>query len=236
MTTSAPTADRSTGIGYREHGSGLWVGVSTPAGEPQRWADYLAGALRSYRRHGVETVLELDRVADGRSTTLLLTVHGRDGRVLGGMRAQGPYREADESHAVAEWAGHPGQDRVRAMVRDRLPGGVVEGKNGWVADDAEHRSALARCLARGPLHAATLLGARYALGTTAEHTLAMWTSTGAVAATDLPPAPYPDARYRTTVIWWDRRTWSATATGEHRRAVHAESAELFRGSLEQVPA
>ena len=35
--------------------------VARPADERDLWADYLDGALHSYRKHGVEAVLELDQ-------------------------------------------------------------------------------------------------------------------------------------------------------------------------------
>lgn len=232
MTTLLDHDARPTGrvrqLTYRDAGSGTRVVVRAPQDDPAAWDEYLAGAVRSYRRHGVSAVLDLDAVADGRSTSLFFTVLDHDGRVLGGMRAQGPYTHADQAHAVLEWAGDPGQDEVRARVAARLGDGVVEGKTGWVAEDAPRRGALARCLARGPVHAAALLGARWALGTSAEHTLAMWSSTGAVVEPDLDPVPYPDERYLTRLIFWDR--WAAwpQVGPEQRRALLAEHQDLVR--------
>ncbi|GAB2935239.1 hypothetical protein GCM10027047_34640 [Rhodococcus aerolatus] len=232
MTTLLHDGTRPTGcarqLTYRDAGSGLRVVVRAPQDDPAAWWDYLTGAVRSYRRHGVSAVLDLDAVADGATTALFFTVLDDDDRVLGGMRAQGPYRDADESHAVLEWAGDAGQDEVRARVAARLADGVVEGKTGWVAEGAPHRRALAGCLARGPVHAAALLGSRWVLGTSAEHTLAMWASTGAVVEPGIGPVPYPDERYRTRLLFWDR--WAAwpQVGPEQRRALRTEHRELVR--------
>ena len=44
---------------------------------------------------------------------------------------------ADDSHAVVEWAGQPGQQAVRDMINDRVPFGVLEMKAAWVIDDPD---------------------------------------------------------------------------------------------------
>lgn len=227
---NAPAAVPLTGpgLGYHDHGSGCWVGVWSPAEEPELWREYLDGAWRSYTKHGVTSVLNLDQVADGRSTSLFFTALDPGGRVVAGMRSQGPYSHPDQAHAVQEWSGSPEQPRVAEMIAERLPFGVVETKTGWVADDAEARPELVGCLSRAPLHAAMLSGTRFALGTSAVHTLAMWASTGGVVADELTPVPYPDDRYRTSVLWWDRLAWADTAAPGQAVAVVAEAAELTR--------
>lgn len=225
-TDEARTTTAARQLTYRDAGSGLRVVVRAPADDPAGWQEYLGGAVRSYRRHGVSAVLDLDVVRDGRTTALFLTVHDDAGRVVAGMRTQGPYAHPDESHAVLEWEGDAGQDAVREEVAQRLAHGVVEGKTGWVGEDAPHRAALVRCLSRGPVHTAALLGARWALGTTAEHSLPMWSATGAEVVTAVAPVAYPDERYRTRLVFWDR--WAAwpQVTPRERRAIRAEHRQL----------
>lgn len=228
MNSLAAAPPTGPGLGYHDHGSGYWVGVCAPAEEPDLWRGYLQGAWRSYTKHGVTSVLNLDQVADGESTSLFFTVLDPGGRVVAGMRSQGPYVHPDQAHAVQEWAGSPEQPRVAEMIAERLPFGVVETKTGWVADDAEARPELVGCLSRAPLHAAMLSGARFALGTSAVHTLAMWASTGGVVADELIPVPYPDDRYRTSVLWWDRLSYTRTAAPDQVSAIAAEAGELTR--------
>src|SRR5690349_20643298 len=110
--------------------------LSTPTAEPALWDDFMDGALRSYRKHGVERAIEPSTLVDPVATSLFLAAIDDAGRVVGGVRAQGPYREAEESHAVVEWAGQDALPLVRKMIDDRLPFAVVEIKTAW--SDAGH--------------------------------------------------------------------------------------------------
>ncbi len=217
---------RSGARSYWDGPSKCRIVVTMPPVSPVLWQEYLDGALANYRKHGVDSVLDYEQVRDGQSTSLFFAAVAADGCVVGGMRAQGPYVSAEQSHAVAEWAGEPGQAEVRKMISDRLPFGVVETKTAWVSDGAEHRRELVDCLSRAPIHAAMLLRARFALGTSAVHTLRLWTATGAVVEESLAPVPYPDDRYRTSMLWWDCETYAQTAERGQLRHIRAEGARL----------
>jgi hypothetical protein len=219
--------DGSRSWSYCGHRSRHQVVVTTPAAAPELWRHYLGEAEQSYAAHGVADVLDLDRVRDGRSTSLFFAAFDANGHMVGGMRSQGPYTDPDEAHAVAEWDGDPAQPLVRAMVAERLPFGVVEAKATWVAREFPGRRELVACLARAPLHAAMIHAARFALATSAVHTLPMWTSTGAVPAEGLNAVGYPDDRYRTTVVWWDRWGLPPTVAEDERRALDLETAQLL---------
>lgn len=214
---------------YWNRSSSYRIVVTTPAANPVLWQEYLDGALANYRNHGVVGALDYAQIRDGRATSLFFAALAADGSVVGGMRAQGPYTHPEQSHALLEWAGDPGQPDVRRMINDRLPFGVVETKTAWVANDAKRRRALVGCLSRAPLHAAMLLQARFALGTSAVHTLHMWTATGAVVAEGLTPVPYPDARYRTSILWWDCESYADTAEPGQLRETRAEWSRLIAG-------
>jgi hypothetical protein len=233
MTAPTSVGERSGSrpLSYHTLQSRYRVVVTTPGTAPELWAAYLAEAERSYDAHGVAGVLDLDRVRDGRSTSLFFAAFAPDGRLVGGMRSQGPYTSPDEAHAVAEWDRDPAQPLVRAMVEDRLPFGVVESKTAWVARELPGRRELVTCLARAPLHASMILGARFALGTSAVHTLPMWTATGAVAASGLSSVGYPDARYRTTVVWWDRWALPETVTEGEKRSLDLETAQMLSATI-----
>ncbi|MCQ4118368.1 hypothetical protein [Rhodococcus tibetensis] len=141
---------------------------------------------------------------------------GADGSVAAGVRAQGPYVTAGEAHAMTEWEGDAGAPEVRRMIEDRLPFGVVEAKGAWVSDDAFHRGQLAAALGRFATYSMELLDVQFMLATAAAHVLATWTSSGGVVAEHIASVPYPDDRYETRLMWWDRR----------RRRGHAESLQL----------
>ncbi|MGX9790534.1 hypothetical protein [Mycobacterium sp. MMS18-G62] len=187
------------------------VVMSQPLVNRDLWHEFLRGADRSYRRHGVERVLDIAAIRDGEDTSLFWAIVDTSGRVVGGLRAKGPLNCADESHAVIEWAGQPGLLRVRRMITDRLPFGVIEMKSAWVADDVERKHSLTNILARLPLHSTAVLGTQFAVATAASHVIARWVASGGVVASRIPATAYPDDRYRTKVMWWDRHTYANSA-------------------------
>lgn len=203
--------------------------VTVPTASEALWTEYLDGAVKSYRKHGVASVVDYAAIRDGRSTALVFLMIGAHGRVVGGVRIQGPYTSPEQSHALAEWAGEPGLPTVHAMLSARIPSGVVEVKTAWVSDAAENRRALADCIPRTGVHAMTLLGARYAFATSAVHTLRRWASTGGTMPESLAPVPYPDERYRTSMLWVDRATFADHADPTQLRAIMSEQAQLCGG-------
>lgn len=202
--------------------------VSQPSADPSLWKEYLAGAQRSYRKHGVECALNLDAIRDGKDTVLFFAAIDATGRVAAGVRAQGPYLSADESHAVVEWAGQPGLPAVRKMITDRLPFGILEMKSAWVTDDPDKNRLLTRALARSGFHAMALMDIQFCMATAAAFVLDRWRSSGGVVASNIPATPYPDARYRTKMMWWDRRTFANHAEPEQVSKIHTEMMALTR--------
>lgn len=200
--------------------------VARPAEHPRLWADYLQGARVSYRRHGVENVLDYDTVVDGDSTTLFLAAVDMQGKVVGGMRAQGPYRLSSQAHALDEWAGRAGSEQLRREIALRIPAGIIEMKTGWVADEVDRRSALTAALARFFIHSLTLLNARYAMCTVAAHALKQWQSTGGVVSDRVAAVAYPDERYQTRLMLWDKQTYAGLAAAEQLPMLMDEAAQL----------
>lgn len=205
--------------------------VSTPWAEPELWGDFIEGALRSYRKHGVERAIDPGTLADPAATSLFLAAIDDTGRVIGGVRAQGPYRDPEESHAMVEWADQPALPLVRKMIDDRIPFGVVEIKTAWTDDDhpsgRQRTRALTPVLARMPLHATLVLGAKFAMATAAAHVLDRWRSSGGVVATRIPATPYPDERYETKMMWWDQAEFTRTADPQQIIATRAEARVLL---------
>jgi hypothetical protein len=200
--------------------------IARPSEQPELWMAYLGGARTSYRRFGVERVLEYDRTRDGTSTALFFAAVDGDGQVAGGMRAQGPYLRAGQAHALVEWAGRDGAAALHAEISERIPAGVIEMKTGWVRHDAPRRVELTAALARVFVHSMALLNVRHALGTVAAHAVARWQTTGGVVSPRVAPVGYPDGRYLTSPMWWDRETFADLAAAEQLPRLIDESAQL----------
>ncbi|MEV0945523.1 hypothetical protein [Rhodococcus sp. NPDC049939] len=179
--------------------------VARPAEEWTLWAAYLNGAVAAYRRYGAEKALDLDRIRDGSSTALFFAAIEANGSVVAGVRVHGPYEFADQAHAITEWGTDPGAPAVWRMIDDRLPFGVVEAKGAWVSDSAPRRGELVVSLGRFATFAMDLLDVQFMLATAAAHVLTTWRSSGGAVAEHIEPVPYPDDRYETRLMWWDRR-------------------------------
>ena len=149
----------------------------------------------------------------------------RTGSVVGGIRAIGPLTSPDETHAVVEWADHPGLPAVRKMISDRIPFGVVEMKSAWVTDAPDRSRALTASLARTGCQVLAVLGVQFALATGAQHVLARWRSSGGVVA-PIRSVSYPDERFRTKLMWWDRQTVANLAAPTQTAKIIAEMAAI----------
>jgi hypothetical protein len=211
--------------------------LSQPSADPDFWTEYAHGAQQSYRKHGVEGALDVDALCTGADTVMFLAAIDRTGKMVAGVRAKGPLRSADDSHAVAEWAGQPGQQTVRDMINDRVPFGVLEMKSAWVTDDPDKNRCLTAALARSGFHMMALLDVQFCMATAAAYVLNRWRSSGGVVAS-IPATPYPDERYQTKMMWWDRRDFVKYAEPEQVAKILMETNHLTRefDRYETVPA
>lgn len=137
------------------------------------------------------------------------------------FRAIGPLTSPDDSHAVVEWAGQPSLPQVRKLIADRLRFGVVEMKTAWVTDDRDRNRSLTTSLARTGCQVLAVFGVQFCMATCARHVLARWQSSGGVVAS-IRSTPYPDERFRTKMIWWDRRAVVSCAAPNQTAKIVAE--------------
>jgi hypothetical protein len=221
----------SASVSWWDPGAECTLIMSQPSVDPDLWEQYLRGAERSYRKRGVERALDVAAIRDGQDTIMFWATVDMAGRMVGGVRAMGPLRSADDSHAVVEWAGQPGLQAVRKMITDRVPFGILEMKSAWVTDDPNRNRSVTRALARSGFHAMAALDLQFCMATSAPHVLDRWRSSGGVVA-PIPATPYPDARYRTKMMWWDRRTFAQHAEREQVSRILMEISAMDQGFRE----
>jgi hypothetical protein len=227
------TSTRAASTSWWHGDAECTIVMSEPSADKGLWRDYLREAERNYRRHGVGAALDAAAIQRTGDTALFWAMLDAAGRLLGGVRAVGPLRSPDDSHAVVEWAGQPGLPLVRKMIADRVPLGVLEMKSAWVTDDPERNRHLTKPLARTGFHAMALLGVQFFMATSADHAVARWRSSGGVVA-PIRSTPYPDERYRTKMIWWDRLTFANHAEHDQVVKIFAEMDDVHRRMGSQV--
>jgi hypothetical protein len=233
----AATADEfrlGQGLSWRDPDIDCTLVISQPSTDRDLWTEYALGAHRSYRRHGVECALDTDALRSGADTIMYLAVMDAAGRMVAGVRAKGPLRSADDSHAIAEWEGQPGQQAVRSMINDRVPFGILEMKSAWVTDEQDQNRCLTAALARSGFHMMALLDVQFCMATAAAYVLNRWRTSGGVVAA-IPAAPYPNERYQTKMMWWNRRDFVNYAEPEQVAKILMETNQLteeFYGQCE----
>jgi hypothetical protein len=233
LDTASISLDTASIDGFRLRESLSWrdpdidctLVVSQPSTDRGLWDEYVLGAHRSYRKHGVECALDVDALRSGADTVMYLAVIDSAGRMVAGVRAKGPLQSADDSHAIVEWAGQPGQQAVRKLITDRVPFGILEMKSAWVTDDPDKNRCITTALARSGFHMMALLDVQFCMATAAAYVLNRWRSSGGVVAA-IPAAPYPDERYQTKMMWWNRRDFVNHAEPEQVAKILVETQQL----------
>lgn len=201
------------------------IAIARPSDDPALWEEYLRGAERSYRTHGIEAAIDIDDIRRTGDTSLFWAMLDGTGTVVGGIRAIGPLTSPDQTHAVVEWAGHPSLSAVRKMISDRLAFGVVEMKSAWVTDSADRSRKLTASLARTGCQVLAAMDVQFCMATGAQHVLARWRSSGGVVA-PIRSTHYPDGRFRTKLMWWDRWTVAHHAASGQIAKITAEMAAI----------
>ena len=176
---------------------------------------------RALTRRGLIATLPRFGLGDGLRRLLGTLPRRHSLGPLGGIRAIGPLTSPDQTHAVDEWAGQPSQPLVRKMIADRIPFGVVEMKTAWVTTDGDRNRRLTASLARTGCQVLAALDVQFGMATCAQHVLARWRSSGGVVA-PIRSTPYPDERFRTKLMWWDRRTVANLAAPDQTAKIVAE--------------
>ncbi|BBY27664.1 hypothetical protein GCM10023114_45830 [Mycolicibacterium sediminis] len=207
--------------------------MATPAAEPDMFADYHRGAVASYARFGVSDALDPDAAGCAEDTALFWALVDVGGDVVGGVRAKGPLRAPEESHAIVEWAGQAGETEVRRMIEARIPRGVLEMKAAWLSKEPGGTRHRAKMIARSGFHAMAALDLGFCMATTAAHILDQWRSSGGVVA-PIPATPYPDARYETKMMWWDRSAFAAHGEPDQVATIVREMAQARRATAAAV--
>ncbi|MGW0036459.1 hypothetical protein [Gordonia sp. NPDC003376] len=198
--------------------------TATPRSDPHLWIDYLAGAMDAYRRHDCAAALDLDDVVTGTTTSIFVTVHDDVGRLCGGLRIQPRLTAAAQSHAVEEWSGQPGQVQLVNAIERRLDEGIVEVKTAWVDERSPMAPIVVAQLSRLGLPILQMCDVRYMMATAADHVLRRWASGGGVVDVTVPATPFPDERYRTQLMWWDRTSIGSSTSAEVWERMQDEAA------------
>jgi hypothetical protein len=210
---------RSVGTSHLDADSDIRFEINRPVDRQDLWSSYLTGASASYSRYGVQGALDLPSIRSGTTTAMFVVGVDLQGNVVCGMRVVGPLRSSDEAHVTEEFLG---SSVVREIIDEAVPYGVIEIKGCWVDSTVANRSAVSDALARCYVHAMDVLDVQFACCSAAGHAVRRWQGAGGRLVTELAAVPYPDHRYQTVMLWWDRSTVHRLADPEQLRRIRRE--------------
>jgi hypothetical protein len=180
------------------------------------WARYLDGLTTVYESWGVASIVDRPRL-EREGCQLFWLLRERNGACVGGIRVEGPHPSAGAYAGLAEMGQSPDAGRLTAEVAAVLDAGLVEFKGAWNAQCGRgYGAVLGRCMQ----HSLWWLGVPNAFCVSAAHAEGGWISSGARRLDSIAPAPYPDDRYRSVVLWWD---------GDHTQRIAPHQQTLIRG-------
>ena len=184
---------------------GLRIALYSPQTHPKEWALYLDQAEASYGTHGVACAVRRRQLETEPCPAFWHIEDLKTGQVVGGMRAHGPYPTVESVWGLQEFASFPAYDELAAIVEPLLPGGVVENKGAYMAVDAKPSHDVPAVFVRCMSMTIEVVNARALIGTSARHTLPLWTHAGCeIPRPDL-KVPYPDDRYETVFVLHETR-------------------------------
>lgn len=196
---------------------------------PDAWRQYLSGADARYADYALARV-GADHAEAGQMSDTWFTLAWIDGRLAGGMRMH----RARTLPIIAELRDCVAPDALEAAIAERRPAGVVHCGGLWVDRAFKGAANLSADLANSHLALARMAGARWSIGTSAEHTLAAWAGLGYQADERFEAFAYPNPRYRTRIVWCDLDRLDSTTPGLGTWAA-AQGARLRDGATTILP-
>ncbi len=177
----------------------LTLFTAEPEDEPELWQIYLDGAAQRYSAYDIGVLLEEILHAAAHSRTFFVLAKLR-GQFVGGMRAHAAL-PGGQLPLVDELEGFLPAEAVRAALAARSP--AIHCGGLWIRRGTVNSGPIARVLIEQDVVLARRVGARFIVGTAAEHIIGRFEQMGNYVDPTLPAFPFPDDRYLTRLIWKD---------------------------------
>ena len=194
---------------------------------PDLWRLYLNEAEGRYRSRGYEGTLRRRELEEGHGVGLFFIGFTPEGEAVAGVRFHGPLESSHEAALMEEMASSPEIDDYRALIEENLHLGVIEVKGAWSKGEAAVGVRLVAAISRSVTHAMNWLGSERAVAATSD-TLVPVGSVAGGRQVGSAWVPYPDERFRTVCVTWQRAKSQELATPEHRVLLRQEHEQLLR--------
>jgi molybdopterin/thiamine biosynthesis adenylyltransferase/nitroreductase len=220
----ASFVDRESGVRFEGH---------HPFERPDLWQTYLNEGEERYREYGFEGTMRRREIEEGNGVSLFFLGFDSDGAPVAGVRCHGPLEASHQSFFMEEMGGSDEIADLARLIDDQVRTGALEVKGCWSKGHSTTGYRLIQAMSRGVTHAMNWLGADYAFAAVSDTLLAPCGEAGA-RAMGLSSVPYPNERYRTIGIAWNRACTAELSTPEHREALRLEALQLAQSSDQLV--
>ncbi len=228
--TTLPQCAHRLSAGFFDESIGLHFEVHHPRARPDVWAEYLAGAIEIYEKHGVGEAINRAFLEDGDGVSMFFVGRRADGRVAAGVRCHGPLDSLKDAQSLREMRSSPEADWLAGQVAKFLPLGVVEIKGAWSAIRGPGPHAMFRTFNRCAVYAMEWFRCEFALATVAErHIEPIVDGGGHTLGSE--SVPFPSEEYRTALMVWRRSRVMDSTVPEQKRRERVELSQLSRPEL-----
>jgi molybdopterin/thiamine biosynthesis adenylyltransferase/nitroreductase len=211
--------DQESGVRFEGH---------HPLERPDLWKVYLNEAEGIFRSRGFEGTLRRLELEEGNDVSLFLLGFDAEGNAVAGVRFHGPLEGAHQAAIVEEMATSPEIGLIHDLIEQEIRLGAVEVKGAWSKGATVVGSRLLTAISRSVTHGLNWLGAEFAIAAVSDTLMPVGTATGGVQV-GTHWVPFPDERYRTIAISWQRGRTYELATPENQQAYRREAEQLLRG-------
>jgi len=216
------------GSSFVDLDSGVRFEGHHPLERPDLWNMYLNEAEGKYRSHGFEGTLRRQELQDGHNVPLFFLGFNAEGEPVAGVRFHGPLEASHQAALMEEMSSSPEIGDIRALIERELRLGALEVKGAWSKGAAVNGVRLIAAITRSVTHAMNWLGAEFAIAAVSDTLL----DVGSVAGGRMVgtcSVPFPDERYRTVAVQWQRARSQELCTPPHQQALRREAEQLSRG-------
>ncbi len=221
------------GASFVDEVSGVRFEGHHPMERPDLWRRYLDDAEGKYRSRGFEGTLRRRDLEEGNGVALFFIGFATDGEAVAGVRFHGPLESSFDAAILEEMAASSEIEDIRALIENDLRLGVLEVKGAWSKGEAALGVRLVAAISRSVTHAMNWLGSERAVAAVSDSLVPVGSVAGGrqVGTTWV---PFPDERYRTVAVTWQRSRSQELSTPEHQVLLRREHEQLARWNEESA--
>ncbi len=216
------------GASFIDEASGVRFEGHHPFERPDLWNRYLEDAEGKYRSFGFEGTLRRRELDEGQGVPLFFVGFAPNGDPVAGLRFHGPLENRWDAALIEEMADLPELDEIGSLIDSEAKFGIIEAKGGWAKGEAVLGVRMVATISRIMTHAAVWLGAERTIAAVSDLLIPV----GKVAGGEVLSrnhVPFPDERYRTYAVTWQRSRSYDLADETNQRALRLEAEQLARG-------